>query len=349
MVASGDQIIGGRIGDLVAGELLKRKAIKRRVVVEGPDDVVTVAPGMGLVAVALEGVGLGIAHQIEPVPPPLLAVVGRGEEPVNDALPRPRRLVGEEGLHVGLRGGKAGQIVGAAPQERPLVGKHGSRKPLLGEPFEHKRVNGGRRDAVIRDGRRIDRRHWRPARRAKRPVFLPLGPLTDPIPQRRHLGGGEPRPFGGHLQVGVCGDDPLEYQTRVGTSRHDRPAPGGKRAGCPVGGVEAEAPFLRVGAVAGEAAAGEERLDLAREVDGVSGGPLAGRRHHQDRSQRDQRQGPRMSNRVNRHGTSCQSGSHHSTLHRWPRRGRFSRGECSCGAVSLPRYDGATRSPIPFL
>ena len=199
VVAGGDEIVGGGIGDLIAGELLKREPIKRRVGVEGPDDVVAVAPGMGLVAVALEGVGLGIAHQIEPVPPPLLAVMGRSEEPVDDALPRPRRPVGEKGSRVGLARRQTGEVVGSPPQERLLVGKHGSREPLLGEPVEHKRVDGGRRDAVVRNGRGIDRRHRRPARRAKRPVFLPLRPLTDPIPQRRHLGRGEPRTFGGHL------------------------------------------------------------------------------------------------------------------------------------------------------
>ena len=338
VVAGGDKIVGGRIGDLVAGKLLEREPIKRRVGVEGPDDIVAVAPSMRLVAVALEGVGLGIAHQIEPVPPPLLAVMGRSEEPVDDPLPRPRRPVGEKGLRVGLARRQTGEVVGSPPQERLLVGKHGSREPLLGEPFEHERVDGCRHDAVIRDGRGIDRRHRRPARRAKRPVFLPRRPLTDPIPQRRHLGRGEPCAFGGHLQVGIGGDDPLEHQARVGTSRHDRPPPGGKLAGCPVGGVEAQAPLLRVGAVAGEAAAGEERLDVAGKIDGVSGGRLAGRRRHQHRSQRDQRQSPRMSNRVNRHGTSCQSWSPHSTLHRWPRRDRFSR-----GGVSLRR-----RKPPPL-
>ena len=54
VVAGGDKVVGGGIGDLVAGKLLKCKAIKRRVVVEGPDDVVAVAPGMRLVAVAFE-------------------------------------------------------------------------------------------------------------------------------------------------------------------------------------------------------------------------------------------------------------------------------------------------------
>ena len=326
VVAGGDKIVGGRIGDLVAGELLEREAIERRVIIEGPDDVIAVAPGMGLVAVALEGVRLGIAHQIEPVPPPLLTVVRRSEEPIDSALPRPRCLVGEKGVHVGLARRQAGEVVGRAPQQCLPVGERRSSEPLLGEPLEYERVDRRRRDAVVGDGRRINCRHRRPARRAEGPVFLPFGPRGDPITQRRHLGRGEPRTFGGHLQVGVGGDDPLEDQARVSLSRNDRPAPGGKLTGCPVSGVEAEAPFLRVGAVAGEAAAGEERLDVAGKVDGVSGGGLFCRDGTQERTDHNGRQGPRMSKRVNRHGTSCQTGNRHSTLRLRPERGQFTRG-----------------------
>ena len=88
----------------------------------------------------------------------------------------------------------------------------------------------------------------------------------------------------------------------------------------------AEAPFLRVGAVAGEAAAGEERLDVAGKVDGVSGGGLVCRDGTQERTDHNGSQGPRMSNRVNRHGTSCQTGNRHSTLRLRPERGQFTRG-----------------------
>ncbi len=64
------------IRQLIAGELLPYEAVEGLVGVERADDVVTVAPGVGLGPIALVAVGLGEADEIEPVPPPLLTVVG---------------------------------------------------------------------------------------------------------------------------------------------------------------------------------------------------------------------------------------------------------------------------------
>ena len=62
---------------LVAGELLEDEAVERLVGVEGADDVVAIAPGVGPRFVELVAVGVGVAGEVEPVPAPALAVVRR--------------------------------------------------------------------------------------------------------------------------------------------------------------------------------------------------------------------------------------------------------------------------------
>ena len=62
------------------------KLVVGLVVVEAADDVVAIAPGERLGAVALVAVGLGVADQVEPVPAPLLAVVRRGEQAIDQLL-----------------------------------------------------------------------------------------------------------------------------------------------------------------------------------------------------------------------------------------------------------------------
>ena len=71
---------------LVAGDLLADEAVVWQVVVEGPDDVVAVAVGLGAEVVGAEAGGVGEADQIEPVAGPAFAEAGRGQEPIDNAL-----------------------------------------------------------------------------------------------------------------------------------------------------------------------------------------------------------------------------------------------------------------------
>ena len=64
-----------RLGEQVAGDVLGEEPVVGQVGVEGADDVVAVAPGVGDLVVELVAVRLGVADQIEPVPAPALAVV----------------------------------------------------------------------------------------------------------------------------------------------------------------------------------------------------------------------------------------------------------------------------------
>src|SRR5690242_19088067 len=67
VITRGNQCLGVGIGQLVPGQLFENEAVKRLVAVESADDIIPVAPHVGLVGVALVAVGIGIAHQVKPV------------------------------------------------------------------------------------------------------------------------------------------------------------------------------------------------------------------------------------------------------------------------------------------
>ena len=75
-----------RIGDLIPGELFGNELIVGQIPVEGIDDVVAVAPGEFLELVTLITFGLGVARDIEPVPPPAFAILWPRQEIIDNML-----------------------------------------------------------------------------------------------------------------------------------------------------------------------------------------------------------------------------------------------------------------------
>ena len=65
------------IGNQIAGNLLADKSIIGQVLVEGPDDIVPITPGIQLVIVIFVAVGLRKPHQVQPVSGPSFPVVLR--------------------------------------------------------------------------------------------------------------------------------------------------------------------------------------------------------------------------------------------------------------------------------
>ena len=107
------------IDQLVAGQLLEDELVDRLVLVERVDDVVAVFPGDFAIAVAGVAAGIGVAGDIQPVPAPLFAVMGRRQQVIDHLFPGVRRLVLDEGLDFGGRGRQPDQVeVGAADQGR---------------------------------------------------------------------------------------------------------------------------------------------------------------------------------------------------------------------------------------
>ena len=78
--------VGARLEE-IAGDLLADETVEGHVVVDRPDHPIAVAPGVGLLVVALVAVGLGIPDDIEPVPRLSLTVGGHRQELVDKRCP----------------------------------------------------------------------------------------------------------------------------------------------------------------------------------------------------------------------------------------------------------------------
>ena len=108
--AGGDQgvAIAGR--EVVAGELEHQEAIVGQIGVQGVDDPVAIAPGVGAFGVELEAVGVGVVSQVEPVLAPALAVMRARQQAIDQPFVGVRPVVGEEGGDLVGRRGQAGQV-----------------------------------------------------------------------------------------------------------------------------------------------------------------------------------------------------------------------------------------------
>ena len=117
-IAGGGDLVGvllarqtrGPASDDVAGELLAQEAVIGKVLVERADDLIAIAPGVGHGEVGRLAGGVGIAHQVEPVPTPFLAVVGRGQQPVHQALESIGVVISDEVPHLFGRGRQADEV-----------------------------------------------------------------------------------------------------------------------------------------------------------------------------------------------------------------------------------------------
>ncbi len=114
----------------IAGELLDEELVVRQIAIEGVDDVVAIPPGELHHRVGVVRGRLGVAHHVEPMPGPTLAVMRRIEQPVHDPFIRLRRVIAQKcGDLVGRRR-ESGQIERDSPQQRQLVGRwSGTRGP----------------------------------------------------------------------------------------------------------------------------------------------------------------------------------------------------------------------------
>ncbi len=118
-----------RIG--VAGNLLPNEAVERPVLVERPDHVVPIAPDVGEGTV-IAAVGIGIPHNVQPMPPPALAVT-RVSKQLVDFLPVCVGVgITGESMHLLRSRGQADKIEIEAPQQEPIRGRRGgSQLPAL--------------------------------------------------------------------------------------------------------------------------------------------------------------------------------------------------------------------------
>ena len=130
----GDQVVhgfasedglAGQVRQLVTGKLFQQEAIVGFAGVERANDVVPETPGVAAV---------GIAHQVQPVPAPALAVAGGVQQPLDEGLVGGGVGVGQEAPDLlGFRR-QPGQVEAGAPDQRQAVGLGREAEALFPEP-----------------------------------------------------------------------------------------------------------------------------------------------------------------------------------------------------------------------
>ena len=159
-VARGD--LGGRIlgEEFIPGDLLGEELVVGEVAVEGLNDPVAVFPREGTDRVGVVAGGFGEAHDIEPLAAPVFAIVGAGEQPVDQPFVRIGLGIGDEGRDLGGGGGEAGEIVLESADQLAATGGRSGGEPATFEVGLEKRVDGVEHpiaEAGPRNGRASDR------------------------------------------------------------------------------------------------------------------------------------------------------------------------------------------------
>ena len=95
----------GWSGQEVAGELFHNETVVGKVVVEGLNDVVAIAPGVRIKVIFVHAGGVGVAGDVEPMTSPAFAIVRRGKQAVDDLGVGVWGMVGQEGADLLRRRG----------------------------------------------------------------------------------------------------------------------------------------------------------------------------------------------------------------------------------------------------
>ena len=267
-------------GEEVAGDLLADEFVERLVGVEGVDDPVAILHGLANGVVRAVTGGVGVTGNVEPVATPALAVSGGSEEAV-DGIGNCRLPIADWGVgalesfdFLGCRR-EAGEVEGHAADEGTRVGGGIGRKALLVEAGEDEAVEGLLAPGVGLGGGWL----W-VGEELEGPVFSHRGGVHaggDGGGAFAGVGGAELHPLfergdflgaecalGGHLQVLVLPPHGLDEATLLRVAGDDDGAV--VAALLPAGlGVEAEAAFLLLLAVAFLAVLDEERANLRLE------------------------------------------------------------------------------------
>ena len=209
--AGRELLLGGRVRQEVAGELLERELVVRRIAIEGFDD--PVAPGpVGPGGIRLEAVGVRIAGGVEPPHGHALTIVRRGQQAVDGLLIGRGRTVGEESRGLGFGRRQAGEVEGESAEQGVLGRWLGASQSLGREFLADKGVDG------MSFGRGLHGSF-------ESPVLAPHGAFGDPAAEEVYLGLGQPslvRLGRRHEFVLVGGHDALDESADVGLARHER-------------------------------------------------------------------------------------------------------------------------------
>ena len=275
-----DQLGGRRPGQQVAGNLFVREPIEGLVGVEGVDDPVAIGPDAAVV-VEVVAVGVGIAHGVEPVPRPVLAVARTRQQAVDQRLVRPRRRVAHEGLDFLGRRRQARQVERDAPDQRVTIGLRIGRESCVLQTRPHEAVDGmGHRRGQPRIGER--RAHGGD----EGPVRLVGRALRDPALEQRNLAWrqGLVRLGRRHHRVRVARQDAPHQRTARGVALDDHRLTVLAGSAGELRPIEAKIRLACAGvdAMAAEAVGDQDRADVSVEGDRAGQDWRRGRRRLRD-------------------------------------------------------------------
>ena len=165
--------------------MLHHELVIRQVLIHRLNHIVAVVPGVGDVVIELMPARVGIAGQIEPVPPPAFPEVGRSEQPIDDLLMGIGRLICQERLDRFRRGRQPQRVEVDPANPCPPIRFARRAQPRLFDLREQKTIDRRARPVGVLDG---GRRHS--VERLKRPALRPPGELfgthgTEFVPLRR--------------------------------------------------------------------------------------------------------------------------------------------------------------------
>ena len=99
----------------ITGDLLPNESVIGKVIVEGANHPVAVSPCFADGVVKLMAAGLGVANEVQPVPPPAFAETGRCEIHLDQTFPMRLARIGFEGGDDRRVRRQADQVVGKSP------------------------------------------------------------------------------------------------------------------------------------------------------------------------------------------------------------------------------------------
>ena len=238
-VARGNQVFANLVGELrsvppidqlVAGQLLGEKAVVRFVGVERADHVIAILPlpfaDDDAVGVDVESDRVGVADDVEPVPPPPFAKARRRQQPIDLARERVGRRIGQELSEFFGRRRQAVQIEKGPPQQSRLGRPCGEKlRPLASNCLSKKASIGVLARAAFRGTGTAGRRTFRKAQcslsravtsaDSPSPPEIARGPSATRLPPKRTTNVRRPRTDGivrvsggqggcGRFQAGDC-------------------------------------------------------------------------------------------------------------------------------------------------
>ena len=279
-----DSQIAGRHGPLpalrltggfhqVPGDLLPHELVVGLVLLKSVDHVVAVLVCLGHGKVARVSGGVRVAHNVQPVPSPALAIPRGRQQALDKVRVGAGRVIGDELVDRPRCRGHAGEVVGQPADQGPLGGGPGRVQALPPQPRQHETVNrvavlrgtGNLSDVTLRERPEgpvlpMLRRdlEWSRARWG----LLPKCPVGDPSDDVVGLVRGQ-RTGGRHLQCVLVGQS-LHQQAAGGVARYDgRPGLAALEEGLPR--VHSQ-PALRLGDVAAKTLCVKQRLHPGAKV-----------------------------------------------------------------------------------